>query len=76
TLFKAKEFVRGNGKKASEAELKKILFAPGDGIVSKRSLLNEPAAPLGETPAGFQCEEHNFLVANKAIQARLLQLLK
>jgi pimeloyl-ACP methyl ester carboxylesterase len=76
TLFKAKEFVRGNGKKASEEELKKILFAPGDGLVSKSSLLNDPAAPLGETPAWFQCEEHNFLVANKAIQARLSQLLK
>lgn len=76
TLFKAKEFVRGDGKKASEAELKKIMFAPGDGIVSKSSLLNDPAAPLGETPAGFQCEEHNFLVTNKAIQSRLSQLLK
>ncbi|HEX9928836.1 MAG TPA: hypothetical protein VGB02_09900 [Pyrinomonadaceae bacterium] len=76
TLFKAKEFVRGDGKKASEAELKKIMFAPGDGIVSKSSLLNNTAAPFGETPAGFQCEEHNFLVANKAIQARLSQLLK
>ncbi|HEX8565509.1 MAG TPA: hypothetical protein VF648_07535 [Pyrinomonadaceae bacterium] len=76
TLFKAKEFVRGDGKKASEAELKKILFAPGDGIVSKSSLLNNTAAPFGETPAGFQCEEHNLLVTNKAIQARLSQLLK
>lgn len=72
TLFKPESFRRASdGKTVSAADLKRIMFAPGDGIVAKHSLV---AAP--HDSQFFQCETHNDLVSNRAIQANLFRLLE
>lgn len=70
TLFKPAAFRRADGKTVSATETKRVLSAPGDGIVAKRSLV---AAP--HEAEFLHCEGHNDLVANRAIQAHLLRLL-
>ncbi len=70
TLFKPESFRReSDGKTVSAADLKRLMLAPGDGIVAKHSLV---AAP--HDTQFFQCETHNDLVANRAIQANLFRL--
>ena len=81
TVFKAESFTRDNGEKVADTELKGILFAMGDGVVTKESLSggNSPTtglrvdlSPVSEL---FQCEAHNKLVTNPEIQDKLLVLL-
>jgi pimeloyl-ACP methyl ester carboxylesterase len=81
TLFEVKDFRRQDGTKASVEELKKLLFVPGDSVVSRSSLLGASLLNNGLKPffsdgfEYFQCEGHNSLIANPAIQAELLNLL-
>ena len=71
TLFKPEEFRRASdGEIVSAAELNRTMLAPGDGVVTKKSLL---AAP--HEAEIFQCEGHNDLVANRTIQTNILRLL-
>ena len=79
TLFKPSGFTRANGEKVSSDQLKTIMFAPGDGTVTLRSLesrsasITTGAAPsLNAAIAG--CSEHNELGANADIQARILAI--
>lgn len=78
TLFKDDSFVRGNGEKVSKEEVKKLLYAMGDGVVTKRSLKLETNGNAQILPVAselFLCEAHNKLVTNVDVQDKLFTLL-
>jgi len=75
TLFKADSYVSNTGQKISSEDLKKILYAPGDGVVTRRSLLAmTPEATASNliidqtTPGAFVCENHDKLPGNPEVQ--------
>ena len=72
TAFKPNGFKRPDGVKVSDDELKKIMLAPGDGTVTKRSL----EAGLGVKNEKLFCESHNKLPDNDQIQDYVIGLLK
>jgi pimeloyl-ACP methyl ester carboxylesterase len=82
TAFKPDGFKRADGVKIADSELKAVMLAPGDGIVTKRSL---EAATASERPgsgsmvapaeAVFFCEGHNKLPDNDKVQDYVIQLL-
>jgi len=80
-IFKPATITAGDGTKYTEAQLKPLLFAMGDGVVSKRSLTGETLEHAGKHLAFkpvsdlFQCESHTKLVTNPEIQDKLLALL-
>jgi hypothetical protein len=76
TRFKAGGFTRSDGGKVEDAILKPLIFALGDGVVTKRSL-DAVASQLGAPVAGelYQCVEHNKLVTSAEVQDKLLSLL-
>lgn len=77
TQFDPKSFKRDDGTKIEAEELKKLLFAVGDGVVTRRSLAGESTLKRGGEPIVpiaaeiFQCESHTRLVTNLQIQDRL-----
>lgn len=79
--FKPTEFTGPNGEKVTAEQLKSLLLAMGDGVVTKRSLSVEsgdaatrrPVLPI--TGQIFQCEGHNRLVTNPVIQDKLFAIL-
>ncbi|HEX8637473.1 MAG TPA: hypothetical protein VF692_05375 [Pyrinomonadaceae bacterium] len=78
TLVKSDSFERASGEKVSSDDVKKLIYAQGDGVVTKSSLqmehaLNRLALPVASEL--YQCEAHNRLVTNPEIQERLLSLL-
>lgn len=82
TLFRPKGFTRGDGSRVTDAELKKVMIAPGDGIVTKRSMVSatqsenvKVASILGNEPNKFLCENHNSLAANTRIQDHIIAIL-
>ena len=78
TQFKASAFERADGAKVSSDELKKIIYAQGDGVVTKSSLKMETSKKTPMLPIVselFQCETHNKLATNPEIQDRLFSLL-
>jgi hypothetical protein len=79
TLFKADSYTTKTGQKVTAEELKKILYAPGDGVVSLRSLLAfKPEATASLTPVGLTkpgavvCENHDKLPGNPEVQADVI----
>jgi pimeloyl-ACP methyl ester carboxylesterase len=74
TIFKPIAFTNSSGRKITRVEMRKLIIAPSDGIVSKNSLLAADALQIGGQ-AQFHCEGHNKLVANSAIQAAIFRLL-
>ena len=80
THFKADGFTRANGEKVKDDELKPLLFALGDSVVTKRSLAGETIRngdkdPLPITAEIYQCVEHNKLVTNPEVQDKLFAFL-
>jgi hypothetical protein len=82
TLFKADSYATVSGRKVTSEELKKVLYTPGDGVVTRRSFMAETLAgfagfdPLRQpAPATFLCEDHDKLPANAAVQARIIAIL-
>jgi pimeloyl-ACP methyl ester carboxylesterase len=78
TAFRPNGFTRSDGTKITDAQLKKLMIAPGDGIVTKRSLeaANEAAVrSLVTVNDKFFCESHNKLAANDQIQDYVIGLL-
>jgi pimeloyl-ACP methyl ester carboxylesterase len=76
--FKAENYTRTDGTKVTAEELKPLLFAMGDGVVTQRSLKaqtsgNKTVLPV--TSELYQCEDHNKLVTNLDIQGKLLSIL-
>lgn len=80
TRFKADSFTRADGQKVTDEELKGLLFAMGDSVVTKRSLAGESLAATGRkalpiVSAIYQCENHSKLVTNPEIQDKLFMIL-
>jgi len=69
TLFRPKGFTGADGKKITTSEVKKIMYAVGDGIVTRRSL-----EAFGANAATFECAEHTRLAANTRIQNHIIGL--
>lgn len=81
TIFKPEEFTTSSGRKVTVDEVKRVMFAPGDGVVAKNSLLTSSLSLVGEmknilfpTPATFVCEGHNRLPGNPEVQNDILSL--
>lgn len=81
TLFKPRAFTRSDGVRVNEAQLKKVMMTPGDGIVTRRSLESATKVSRGELSAAtmettiFVCEEHTRLPKNSLMQAHVMAVL-
>lgn len=83
TKFEPETFTRSDGTKVTKEELEKILLSPGDGVVSKRSLIASlrTVGKLGNPRSGLvndltiACGEHNRLTGEESIDRSLLSVL-
>ncbi len=80
TIFKADSFERADGGKVSSEELKKVIYAMGDGVVTKRSLAAEALSGINKTILPitseiYLCEGHTKLVTSLEVQDKLFALL-
>ncbi len=84
TEFGAVSYTRSDGTKVSKEETEKVLLAPGDGVVSKRSLLASFLSFGKQRSANSSfilnvapdaCAEHNRLTGNEAVAKNLLSVL-
>jgi len=82
TIFKPKDFKRSDGKKVDDVDLKKIMLAPGDALVTGRSLQARTqsekagvASIFGSKQDIMVCEGHHSLAANDKIQDHIIGLL-
>ena len=81
THFKADAFTSASGEKVTDQQIKPLLFALGDSVVTKRSLAGESLIAGGRKTVLpivselYQCESHNKLVTNPEIQDKLFVLL-
>ena len=82
TVFKADSFESSGGRKVTSEELKKTLYGPGDGVVTRRSFSAETLSQADGvdsilTPASMTwvCEGHNKLPSNTEVQAKVLAIL-
>jgi pimeloyl-ACP methyl ester carboxylesterase len=81
TIFKADSFERADSTKVSSEELKKVIYAMGDGVVTKRSLAAETLTQAGNktilpiTSEIFLCEGHAKLITSVEVQDKLFALL-
>ncbi len=82
TLFRASGFTRADGVKIKDDELKKLMLAPGDGIVTKRSLEAVTESEMAEVPSiigtsadQLICEQHTKLATNGRIQDQIIGIL-
>ncbi len=85
TLTRSQEIKTSAGRKIPGKEVDNAMFAPGDGRVSRRSLLGEDllgmrrsalvATPLPINYAVFACSEHGELPNNKVLQNNALTAL-
>jgi len=82
--FGAASYTKADGTKVTKEETEKVLLAPGDGVVPKRSLLasfvrlgrlrnTDSTYVLNTTPDA--CAEHNRLTGNEAVTKNLLSVL-
>ena len=82
TIIRPKAFVRTDGTKVTEAEVKAKLSDKGDGTVTLKSLVMNSVPPeerekfMPVAGGMFQCEDHTKLVTSSDIQQKLLALLK
>jgi len=75
-------FTRADGTRVSDADVKKLVLAPGDIIVAYHSLnasMESSAANVnsifGAGPTENICEEHNFQATNSKIQDYVIKVL-
>ncbi len=81
TMFKPDDFTKSSGVKVSSGDVKDMMPAPGDGVVTQRSLERDVFQPNGKPVSAseaasslFVCEEHNKLPGNKDVQKYLIGL--
>lgn len=81
TLFKASGFTNSSGRKVTDADLSAVMLAPGDSVVSSRSLTAATqsqaagiASVMYPVSTSNLCESHNALPANEAIQDKIMQI--
>jgi hypothetical protein len=82
TLFQPNGFTASDGKKVSADDLKKVMFTPGDGVVTQRSLSAVTVSERAKVSSIFDgkkntfiCGDHNKLAANSKIQEYIIGLL-
>ena len=86
TLIRPREYVTSGGQRVTRRQAAEAMSAPGDGRVTRRSLLGEdlsgssPAgavfdSPLSLTYATFGCDLHGALQKNKTLQDNALTAL-
>ncbi|HYP52042.1 MAG TPA: hypothetical protein VEQ42_00795, partial [Pyrinomonadaceae bacterium] len=85
TLTQPRSFRRADGTRARRRDVTRAMYEPGDGRVTRRSLLGEDlgeprASQLFDTPlpiayATFVCDLHSELQKNKTLQDNALTLL-
>jgi pimeloyl-ACP methyl ester carboxylesterase len=82
TLFKPEAFTRSDGTRVSADELRKVMYAPGDSVVTKRSLTaatvsqrSGVASIFFPRSTSFLCEIHNRQQTNDDIQDKIIALL-
>jgi pimeloyl-ACP methyl ester carboxylesterase len=82
TLFKADSFESSSGRKITSDELKAKIYGPGDGVVTRRSLIAETLSHadgvdslLAPASTTWVCEGHSKLPANADVQAKILHIL-
>ena len=77
-IFEPESFEKSNGKKVTSDEVRKTLFAMGDGVVPITSLKAQNVGSPRTIPVAgeiYQCESHGRLVSNPSIQDQLFALL-
>jgi pimeloyl-ACP methyl ester carboxylesterase len=81
TLIRPREFRNASGAKISKRQVTEAMYVPGDGRVTRKSLLGETIQTVGgqETPislrltyAVFGCDLHGQLQRNKMLQDNAL----
>jgi len=86
TLTRPRQLRASTGRRIRRAEVKRAMYAPGDGHVTRSSLLGERIAgkrtaralyntQLSIDYAAFVCEVHSGLHSNKTLQNNALTLL-
>jgi pimeloyl-ACP methyl ester carboxylesterase len=80
TRFKPDSFTSSTGEKVTADQVKALLVAMGDSVVTKRSLTGGSRSSAGKKPFPItsellQCEGHSKLVTNPEIQDKLFLLL-
>ena len=85
TMFTPKNYKTSSGKLISAKEAQAKLYAPGDSIVTRRSLLAETVSAQNSNAdptrrnlpvsAIFSCELHNYLTNSKIFQDNVLTAL-
>ena len=84
TLIRPHEFKNSSGQKITKQQLTEAMYAPGDGRVTRKSLLGESVLTIGGqetiirlplTYAVFGCDLHGQLQRNKSLQDNALTAL-
>ena len=82
TLFQPKGFTNSDGRKISAADLKHVMYLPGDGVVTQRSLRattmtsdGESRSSIGSRSDSFICGEHHKLAGSSRIQEYVIRIL-
>ncbi len=86
TLIRPQEIKTASGRKIGKREVTEAMYSPGDGRVTRRSLLGEDLAgrrrvgslfdsPLALTSAVFGCDLHGQLQRNATLQDNALTVL-
>ena len=82
TLFNPRGFIRSDGQRVSDDDLKKVMLANGDGVVTMRSeetTTQSDAAKvssiLNAAPGKYFCEVHNKLATDARIQDYIIKIL-
>lgn len=85
TLFSPRRYTSADGKKITKDEMRKLLYAPGDSRVTRRSLLAETVSEQNVRNSIFRktlpvtatlfCEDHGELTNNKIVQNNFLTAL-
>jgi pimeloyl-ACP methyl ester carboxylesterase len=80
TRFKADGYIRSDGEKVKDTDIKPLLFTVGDSVVTKASLAGETRkngskAAFPVTSEIFQCVGHNKLVTSTDVQDKLFGFL-
>ncbi|MGE3465805.1 MAG: hypothetical protein AB7J13_02635, partial [Pyrinomonadaceae bacterium] len=82
TLFRPRSFTRTDGVRVTEDDLKKVMYAAGDGVVTARSLAAasrseavRATSAVNGGPVKFVCEDHNKLASNSRIQDHIINVL-
>ncbi len=82
TLLKPSGFTTADGKKVDADDVRKVMYGPGDGTVTRRSfegateaLVSKVVSFLMPKSSKFVCEEHDRLQLNPEIQDDVITIL-